>query len=87
MPGMPPGNAFSISGYADRELAEAHLARLSHDPHRLIYEVQEPGQFRRLQTGAIGVPVFTVYSNFRKGDWKPTLDYRRRISGFVRSMG
>jgi hypothetical protein len=85
--GVAPGNAFLISGYADLEQAETHFARLGHDRHRAIYDVKEPGQFRLLQTAAIGVPGFAVYSNLRKGDWKPTLDYRRKISGFVRSMG
>ena len=66
--------------------ADAHLAQLPSDAHRALYDTQDPQQFRRLQNAAGGITGYAVYSNFRKGDWKPSIDCRRRISDFVRSM-
>jgi hypothetical protein len=85
--GVAPGCAFLLSGYGDREAADHHYHHLPSDRHRLIYDTGDPIQLGRLQSAATGIPGFAVYANFQRAEWKPSLDFRRRVSGYIRTLG
>ena len=85
--GVKKGGSFLLSGYRTREEADGHYEQLYSDVHRMIYDTSNPAQLGRLQTAAGGIPGFAVYINCQKKEWKPPVEFKRKLSGYINQLG
>jgi hypothetical protein len=79
--------AFLLRGYGaeEKELADQHLAALTHDPNAFLYDAQLPEHRERLDIAA-GQPFgYKVFYAAKKGvDWKPPEVYQEKMKAYIR---
>ena len=67
----------------DRERAFRHVRLLKKDPHRFLYNSEDPIHRERLQRAAMQPQGFRVYTNVLPDKWQPTPALRKRIYAYV----
>ncbi|MEJ7626829.1 MAG: hypothetical protein WKF35_08200 [Ferruginibacter sp.] len=76
---------FLISHYDDLSQANAHFNSISNDPHRFLYEWNDPAHRERLEKAAHKPAGYRIYSTYFYPDYKKkiTKNIREKINRYM----
>lgn len=75
--------AFLFTHYQDYEAAKTHLAAITHDPSKFLYEVSKEDDKDKLYVAASQPTGYNIYINLFEKPWKPGKLFAMKIKKYI----
>ena len=75
--------AFLLSHYTIPHRAQTHFEALLSDPHRYLYDINEPEHLKKLYTAAAQPLGYKIFTPLMQQPWKPSSEMAESIRKYI----